>query len=102
MLEECVTCGKTGAWHLDNPQTRHPFNDGSISASQVFGKRLASGDRTEPLAGLEEIPVSVSAAPWPFDPVLRQALVDKGVLTVEDLQNAEAKIRAISGQFGGQ
>jgi hypothetical protein len=35
----------------------------------------------------------------PFDPVLRQALVDKGVLTVEDLRAAEEKIRAISGMF---
>jgi hypothetical protein len=35
----------------------------------------------------------------PFDPVLRQALIDKGVLTPDDLRDAEAKIMVITGQF---
>lgn len=38
-----------------------------------------------------------SAAPFPFDPVLRQALIDKGVLTFEDLVEADRKIRMVSG-----
>jgi hypothetical protein len=46
-------------------------------------------------------------AQWPFDPVLRQALVDKGLLTADDLRVAEAKIRDMSvifnqGGSGGQ
>jgi hypothetical protein len=35
----------------------------------------------------------------PFDPVLRQALIDKGLLTVDDLRDAETKVLMVSGQF---
>lgn len=35
----------------------------------------------------------------PFDPVLRQALIDKGVLTPDDLRAAEEKIAAVTGAF---
>jgi hypothetical protein len=38
----------------------------------------------------------------PIDPVLRQALVDKGVLTPQDLREAEEKIHAITGLFNQQ
>lgn len=38
----------------------------------------------------------------PFDPVLRQALVDKGIITPEDLQAAAAKIAAMTATIGGQ
>lgn len=45
----------------------------------------------------------MSLVRFPFDPVLRQALVDKGILTPDDLKNAEAKIRMITGEMlGGQ
>jgi hypothetical protein len=38
----------------------------------------------------------VSVSPFAGDPVLRRALVDKGVLTLADLRRAEAKIRTMS------
>jgi hypothetical protein len=38
----------------------------------------------------------------PFDPVLRQALIDAGVLTPQQLRDAEDKIRSITGQFESQ
>lgn len=81
---------------------RHPFNDGSLPFEATFGRgRTRPGDssslrgdegpqRPDPLAGM------------PFDPVLRQALIDKGVLTPEDLRNAEATIRAVTAQFHQQ
>jgi hypothetical protein len=73
--EKCTTCGRTRVWHQEN-KSRHAFN----------GK-----------LGQTPMRPQVKAAPWPFDPVLRQALIDKGILTPEDLTAAEAKIRAISG-----
>lgn len=81
--EVCTTCGQTLGWHKAN-NPRHEFNG--------------------PLK-VEKPKTVVGAAPqWPFDPVLRQALVDKGILTVQDLADAEAKIRAVSGlpTGGGQ
>jgi hypothetical protein len=38
-------------------------------------------------------------SPWPFDPVLRQALIAKGVITPEDLRMAEDQIRAVTASF---
>jgi hypothetical protein len=42
---------------------------------------------------------AVSVVRGPHDPVLRQALIDKGVLTPDDLRNAEAKIAVVTGEF---
>lgn len=89
--EECRTCGKPHPYP-DGMVPKHPFNDGSIGASETFGKRLASGDRTPAGIGTVEV---VEAA-WPFDPVLRQALITKGVIAPDDLKAAEAQIRAVT------
>jgi hypothetical protein len=37
-----------------------------------------------------------------MDPVLRQALIDGGILTPDDLKRAEEKIIAITGMFNQQ
>lgn len=98
----CQTCNKP---HDENWQPRHPFNDGSLPFSATFGKRRADGSRgpvPDAQGGSEGAVGPVTqplAAPWPFDPVLRQALIDKGVLTPDDLRNAEATIRAVSAAF---
>lgn len=93
---QCTTCSQTWLWHQTN-ETRHAFNDGTMAASETFGKKLPNGDRT-PGAGA---PVVVEEVRWPFDPVLRQALVTKGIITAEDLSTAEATIRAVTDQFNG-
>lgn len=78
----CTTCHKTHPWP-DGTVPEHPFNNGGLTAVQA-----TTTGQAKP---------KVEASPWPFDPVLRQALIDKGVLTPGDLTEAEAKIRAISG-----
>ena len=94
----CATCGNTWAWH-DIAKPRHSFNDGSLPASATFGgqrDRRTGEPRTTAQRGSETV---LSAMPWPHDPVLRQALIDKGVLTPDDLTNAEAKIRVVSAEW---
>lgn len=90
----CTTCGNDHRWHTEN-RPRHEFNDGSLGASATFGKRRPDGQGNVP-ANAEVIP---TMSPWPFDPVLRQALVDKGILTPQDLRDAEDKIRAVTASF---
>lgn len=82
--EICQTCHKTHPW-ADGTMPRHAFNDGTLGGFQVTRPQKAT----------------VQQAPWPFDPVLRQALIDKGILTPEDLTAAEAKIRAVTAQLMG-
>lgn len=94
----CRTCQQNRGWHLAN-NPRHPFNDGSVSVSQTFGKKLGDGSRAAPTPTGDDAVVTVSAAPWPFDPVLRQALITKGVLTPDDLTQAERTIRAVTATY---
>ena len=82
--DRCITCGNTHDWHEKN-NPRHEFNDGTVSWKDTF----------KPKRGMERPGVNTPPA-FPFDPVLRQALIDKSVLTVEDIQAAEAKIRTIT------
>jgi hypothetical protein len=82
---DCRTCGKHHPWP-DGTIPKHPFNDGSLNGTDVLTPRMA---------------VQVREQPWPFDPVLRQALIDKGVLEPDDLTRAEAKIRAVTGEMNG-
>lgn len=39
-----------------------------------------------------------SVSQRPFDPVLRTALIDAGVLTIQDLENAERKINLMTAE----
>lgn len=94
----CETCGNTMAWH-EEAQPRHAFNDGSTPFSATFGRRAdrrTGQPGSTPQRGSE---TAAAGIPWPHDPVLRQALIDKGVLTPDDLTAAEAKIRVVSNQF---
>jgi hypothetical protein len=85
--ERCDTCN---GWGPDGHVGKHPFvpaggqTDPSLFKKQKVAPDVTKGD------------VTVGQGQWPFDPVLRQALVDKGVLTPQDLTDAEAKIRAVS------
>lgn len=77
---------------------RHPFTSpGTEPSTSWLGPR--KGQVVPNLPG-----VQVSHAPQaPFDPILRQALIDKGVLTPEDLTAAEKKVYAVSqGLWGGE
>lgn len=80
----CQTCHKTHPWP-DGTVPRHKFNPGGSQFQELAADK-------KPLPEVKE-------SQWPFDPVLRQALIDKGILTPEDLFNAEAKIRAVTAQF---
>lgn len=94
---KCMTCSQTWLWHQNN-EVRHAFNDGTLGAAATFGKKLPDGGRTPPTGAQ---PVTVETVRWPFDPVLRQALITKGVITAQDLTDAEANIRAVTDQFNG-
>jgi len=74
----CGTCGNTREWH-DTHNTLHRFN-GALA--------LPKG-------------AEVRQVTMPFDPVLRQALITKGILTPQDLRDAEEQIRAVTAQLMG-
>ena len=88
----CITCNRSGEgdpreWHFG----QHVFRSADDARAGI-GWKGPSDPRSD------EKP-DVSVVRTPHDPVLRQALIDKGVLTPDDLRNAEAKIMVVSGQF---
>jgi hypothetical protein len=90
----CQTCTRTRRWHDENKPV-HPFNDGQAGAKALLGQRRGTDtprDRTGPQGPPQ----------YPLDPVLRQALVDAGVITPQQLRDAEEKIRVVTGLFNGQ
>lgn len=91
LQDRCTVCNQTRAWHDANKTQHIPAYEGEVPVS--LGD---SGKKDEKRSS-----ATPAVMRWPFDPVLRQALIDKGVLTVEDLAEAEAKIRVASMVMGG-
>lgn len=86
--DKCRTCNQPHPWP-DGTVPKHPFNGGDAVAFSSFDAKKRQFDEQ----------YTARPQPWPFDPVLRQALIDKGILTPDDLLQAEAKIRAVTAQW---
>lgn len=93
---KCYTCENTYEWHEAN-KPLHPFNTGEAGATAFLDPRTKR-DRSGAQRGSEGVR-SAQRAAFPMDPVLRQALVDAGVITPQQLRDAEEKIHAITGMF---
>lgn len=96
----CVVCNRTEDKH-DSPDVRHVFTPEGIAvdASQFGPKRsdrTRGGDDTR-----RHVPTTYGAAQMPFDPVLRQALVNKGIITPEDLDEASKQIQMFTQAVTG-
>lgn len=89
--EICTLCQQTYLWHkMHSP--RHAFQ-----------REGEAEFKEEPPFGTGGIVEGATPPPprpqFPSDPVLRQALINKGILTVKDLEEAEEHIQVISAGF---
>lgn len=93
---KCTICDRTHPWP-DGTVPKHPFSNGESGSAAFLGRR---DQRREPgpQRGTERGSMTQRPA-YPIDPVLRQALVDAGVITPQQLKDAEDKIQAITGLF---
>jgi hypothetical protein len=92
-LDKCSTCGQTRTWHRNN-RPRHPF-----APYGTVGALVDSSSDRESIQDISDDRIVHVRSP--MDPVLRQALMDKGVLTIEDLEQAERKIALLSEHVRG-
>lgn len=87
---KCRTCGQTWAWHEEH-KPRHKFVDADSDLPDGLGpKAQKKGEKP-----------AVIQKGWPSDPVLRIALVRKGILSMADIEAAEAELREAAGRGGG-
>jgi hypothetical protein len=86
--DACRVCNKVHGVDGWDPQHQPVFGDDPTGALPKKQTKNTPG-------------VAAAISPWPFDPVLRQALIDKGVLTPQDLRDAEEKIRAVTSATMG-
>ena len=90
--DRCETCGNTFGWHQVNAP-KHSFNSGQDGATDFLTRRGARdpqrrGSDAQRGSGGPQI---VSPG---NDPVLRIALINRGILTPADLVVAEEQLRA--------
>jgi hypothetical protein len=83
-------CGQSEEWHRTH-FARHPYTPDGASNEL----RDTSGDRK----AIQDVADPVKRTTTPFDPVLRLALINAGVLTVEQIAAAEETIRVINNQI---
>lgn len=94
----CAVCEKPELEHHD---TQHLYTpQGSrVDTSQFKRKRPKGDDEGDDKGNDRRIPASYTQTP--FDPVLRQALLDAGVLTIEQLDEARKKIELLTNTVTG-
>lgn len=93
--EICHTCDNSRAWH-EQFKPIHPFNNGDSGAKAFLNTGRARDPRSD-RNGAQRASETPPTVVWPSDPVLRIALINKGVLTADDLRTAEEGLRAAMG-----
>lgn len=81
----CRTCKNTRAWHSAN-HPRHPFKP----------------EHTGSTPTLDGPNVAVTTLHVPHDPILRLALINKNVITPDDLADAEKTFKYLNGGDDGR
>jgi len=115
----CGICHLARAWHEEH-RPKHKFSepesdptlqqdpppqqvDQEAKEARLKLEQRANQEQEKRLQSWNQEPGRIQVQPepprvtFPSDMVLRLALVEKGILTPEDLDQAEAKLQAISG-----
>lgn len=87
-----MVCGNEYPWHVTSG-ARHPYTPDGVEWDMgvTDNPTRAAADDSGP---------TVRMVAGPLDAVLRMALVDKGILTPDDLQAAEKKLNTWTAVLG--
>jgi hypothetical protein len=86
----CNMCNQSYEWHQTH-FARHPYTPP--------GSRNELRDATRDKKPSQARSDAIVRTTTPFDPVLRLALIEAGVITVDQLTAAEMKLRAVSADI---
>ncbi len=96
----CIICQRTEDEHGDD--TRHTFTPEGVRVDTAqFGPKRTDRRGPSDERG-RRIQMTHNASETLFDPVLRQALIDKGILTPQDIEDAARKVQLITQAVTGQ
>jgi hypothetical protein len=84
--DKCYFCGNTREWHKNN-FSRHRFSLNRAELHDGSRDQKASQTHSEP---------PITHTRTPFDPALRLALIEAGVITIQQLGDAEEKLRIVA------
>lgn len=97
--DRCYFCGNTREWHKNN-FSRHRFSLNRAELNDTSRDQQASQTRSDDV---------ITHTRAPFDPALRLALIEAGVITIQQLGDAEEKLRIVAktvndkiGDSGGE
>lgn len=82
----CRMCDRSYQWHQDN-FVRHPYTPS--------GSHNELRDTTRDKKPSQTQSASVVHTSVPFDPVLRLVLIEKGIISPQDLSEAEKKLGVV-------
>jgi hypothetical protein len=97
--DRCYFCGNTREWHNNN-FARHRFSLNHAELNDTSRDQKSSQTRSDD---------AITHTRTPFDPALRLALIEAGVITIKQLGDAEEKLRIVAkmvnekiGDSGGE
>lgn len=83
--DRCYMCGNTREWH-DNNYSRHAFS--------MTPAELRDTTRVDKPSQTQSGP-PITRTTRPFDPVLRLALIEAGVITTDQIEAAEKQLNVV-------
>lgn len=94
----CTICAQPEGMH-NGTSIRHTFTPPGVDVdtSQFARKRPKVADEGDDTPDVDSAPVT--RVQTPMDPVLRTALIERGVISIEDLEAAERKVHALTGEI---
>jgi hypothetical protein len=86
----CRMCGRTRGWH-EETFVRHPF-----TPQNAVGELRDTTQRQGRVQDVSDANKGIVHTTRPFDPALRLALIEAGILTIQQLSDAEKKLQVVS------
>jgi hypothetical protein len=87
-LGPCRMCNQSHDWHQNN-YSRHAYTPANAPGEL----RDATSDRK---AIRDDSDARITRSTVPFDPALRLCLIENGVITIQQLADAEEKLRIVN------
>lgn len=92
----CELCGNDEAWHAEN-KPEHPYEPEGTTRGRNAADPMETRRSRERATSTGVGPAAYRQRPFPTDPALRMLLVEKGVISAEDLDRTDRFLLSLMG-----